>query len=106
MEPVFGISLTNIKELAAAIAGIAGFAFTFFRIGRAFGNKTDKNKISEQQKKIDDQSNTIEAFKSVLTRSTRWRALLKISGRARRNGHSMPLSTPANLAPAFQSSPL
>lgn len=66
MESVFGISLTNVKEFAAAIAGIIGFAFTFFRIGRAFGNKADKITISQQEKKIVEQSDAINIMQERL----------------------------------------
>lgn len=34
-----GINLSNVKEFIAAIVGVMTFAFTFYRIGRAFGSK-------------------------------------------------------------------
>jgi chromosome partitioning protein len=44
---VFGLNLANVKEFIVAIVGIAGFAFTCFRIGRAFGNRADKISIQK-----------------------------------------------------------
>lgn len=42
-----GINLSNVKEFIAAIVGVMTFAFTFYRIGRAFGSRPDKIKIAD-----------------------------------------------------------
>jgi cellulose biosynthesis protein BcsQ len=74
----FGISLSNVKEFAAAIGGVLTFTYTIFLIGRRFGGgrkiieelKAIIEKLKAENKALQDRVDSIDAL--VLSRDDFW----------------------------------
>jgi cellulose biosynthesis protein BcsQ len=52
---VYGISLSNVKDFAAAIGSMLTFTYTVYRVGRSVGNRADKREVARLKKLAEDQ---------------------------------------------------
>ena len=51
---LFGLDLPYVKEFIAAIVGVVGFAYTFYRFGRIAGNASDRSNIATLKREKDE----------------------------------------------------